>query len=71
MEKKFPDLMRVYETRKGDAQNLVIFDTIGKLQTALNQMSDIDRVLARKELSIDLQAEKDFYINGNFWGRDR
>ena len=64
MEKKFPDLMRVYETRKGDAQNLVIFDTIGKLQTALNQMSDIDRVLARKELSIDLQAEKEFYING-------
>ena len=64
MEKKFPDLMRVYETRKGDKQNLVIFDTISKLQTASNQMSDIDRALSRKELSINVQSKKDFYIDG-------
>ena len=64
MQQKFPDLMRVYETRKGDKQNLVIFDTISKLQTASNQMSDIERALSRKELSINVQGEKDFYIDG-------
>ena len=53
MEKKFPDLMRVYETRKGDAQNIVIFDTISKLQTAENQMSEIDKSLARINRSIN------------------
>lgn len=57
MEKKFPDLMRVYETRKGDAQNLVIFDTVGKLQTATNQMSEVDRKLGRIALSIKRSTE--------------
>lgn len=47
MQQKFPDLMRVYETRKGDAQNQIIFDTISKLQQAANQMSEIDRILSR------------------------
>lgn len=55
MERKFPDLMRVYEKRKGDAQNLIIFDTLGKLQTAATQMSDIDRILSRTTLSINKQ----------------
>jgi hypothetical protein len=55
MQKKFPDLMRVYETRKGDAQNQIIFDTISKLQTAANQMSEIDKLLSRTELSINKQ----------------
>lgn len=55
MEQKFPDLMRVYETRKGDAQNQIIFDTISKLQQAAAQMSDIDRVLSRSMNSIKAQ----------------
>lgn len=52
MEKKFPDLMRVYETRKGDAQNIIIFDTINKLLEASNQMSEVDRILSRTTLAI-------------------
>lgn len=52
MQKKFPDLMRVYETRKGDAQNVIIFETINKLLEASNQMSEVDRVLSRTTLSI-------------------
>lgn len=55
MQQKFPDLMRVYETRKGDAQNQIIFDTISKLQTAAYQMSEIDKLLSRSELSINKQ----------------
>lgn len=53
MQQKFPDLMRVYEQRKGDAQNIIIFDTISKLQTAANQMSEIDRILSRSMNSIN------------------
>lgn len=55
MQKKFPDLMRVYEQRKGDAQNQIIFDTLGKLQQAANQMSEVDRILSRTTLSINKQ----------------
>jgi hypothetical protein len=55
MQKKFPDLMRVYEQRKGDAQNQIIVDTLGKLQQAANQMSEIDRILSRTTLSINKQ----------------
>lgn len=55
MQKKFPDLMRVYEQRKGDAQNQIIFDTLGKLQQAVNQMSEVDRILSRTTLSINKQ----------------
>lgn len=47
MAAKFPDLMRVYETRKGDATNLPIFDIIAKYQQAANQMSDVDKSLSR------------------------
>lgn len=55
MQKKFPDLMRVYEKRKGDAQNQIIFDTLAKLQEAANQMSEIDRILSRTTLSTNKQ----------------
>ena len=53
MQEKFPDLMSAYEKRKGDAQNQIIFDTLAKLQQAVNQMSDIDRQLSRVTLSIN------------------
>lgn len=58
MAAKFPDLMRVYETRKGDATNQPIFDIIGKYQQAANQMSDIDRQLARTTNSIKASIQK-------------
>jgi hypothetical protein len=47
MAEKFPDLMRVYETRKGDENNQLIFDIVSKYQQAANQMSDVDRQLSR------------------------
>lgn len=53
MQEKFPDLMSAYEKRKGDAQNQIIFDTLAKLQQAVNQMSDIDRQLSRVTLLIN------------------
>lgn len=59
MAQKFPDLMRVYETRKGDATNLPIFDTIAKLQQAANQMSDVDRVLSRTTNSIKANIQRE------------
>jgi hypothetical protein len=51
--------MRVYETRKGDATNLPIFDTIAKLQQASNQMSDVDRVLSRTTNSIKANVQRE------------
>jgi hypothetical protein len=59
MAQKFPDLMRVYETRKGDATNLPIFDTIAKLQQAANQISDVDRVLSRTTNSIKANMQRE------------
>lgn len=59
MAQKFPDLMRVYETRKGDATNLPIFDTIAKLQQAANQMSDVDRVMSRTTNSIKANIQRE------------
>ena len=47
MKAKFPDINEVYETRKGDKTNLPIFDIISKYQDATNQMSQVDRELAR------------------------
>lgn len=64
MQEKFPDLMRVYENRKGDVQNQIIFDTIGKLQQAVNQMSDIDRLLSRVTLSINKAGKGDGFGTG-------
>lgn len=59
MAAKFPDLMRVYETRKGDATNQPIFDIIGKYQQAANQMSDVDRILGRTTNSIRATIVRD------------
>lgn len=59
MAAKFPDLMRVYETRKGDATNQPIFDIIGKYQQAANQMSDVDRILGRTTNGIRASIVRD------------
>lgn len=52
---KYGELANVYENRKGDAQNQVLFDTMTKLAAAEHQMSETNRVLSRTELSIDKQ----------------
>ena len=50
---KYGELASVYENRKGDTQNQVIYDTLLKLEQATAQMSDVNRVLSRSELAID------------------
>ena len=52
MKAKYGELANVYENRQNDESNLVIFDTIGKLQAALNEMSNLDKEMARVALSI-------------------
>jgi hypothetical protein len=57
MTAKYAELARVYETRKGDKQNQVIFDTLSKLAQAESQMSEIDKLLSRIELAINKQLQ--------------
>lgn len=58
MAQKFPDLMRVYETRKSDTQNLPIFNIIAAFQQASNQMSNVDKELARTTNSIKANVQR-------------
>jgi hypothetical protein len=55
MKAKYPELQAVYETRKGDAQNTVIFDTATKLAAATNEMSRVDKEMGKVTLSINKQ----------------
>lgn len=55
MKAKYPELQAVYETRKGDAQNTVIFDTATKLAAATNEMSRVDKEMGEVTLSINKQ----------------
>lgn len=55
MKAKYPELQAVYETRKGDAQNSVIFDTATKLAAATNEMSRVDKEMGKVTLSINKQ----------------
>lgn len=55
MKAKYPELQAVYETRKGDAQNSVIFDTATKLAAVTNEMSRVDKEMGRVTLSINKQ----------------
>lgn len=55
MAAKYPELQAVYETRKNDAANSVIFDTASKLANATAEMSNVDKELARVTLSINKQ----------------
>lgn len=50
---KYGELASVYENRKGDKQNQVIFDILTKLEAANAQMSEVSKVLSRTELAID------------------
>lgn len=55
MKAKYPELQAVYETRKGDAQNSLIFDTATKLADAQAEMSDIEQKISKTSLSINKQ----------------
>ena len=58
MAAKFPDLMRVYETRKSDKQNQPIFDLISAYQQASNQMSNVDKEMSRTTNSIKASIQR-------------
>lgn len=47
MAAKFPDINDIFNNFKGDKTNQPIFDIIAKYQDATNQMSQVDRELAR------------------------
>ena len=55
MKAKYGELASVYENRKSDTQNQVIFDILTKLEQAQSQMSDVDKTLSRTTLAIDKQ----------------
>ena len=56
MKQKYSELFRVFNDRKGDTQNQVIFDIIAQYQQAANQMSDVEKVLSRTTNSIKAQV---------------
>lgn len=58
MKEKYADLFRVFNNRKGDKQNDLIFNIIAQYQQAENQMSEIDKSLARVTNSIKAQIFK-------------
>ena len=49
---KYSELASVYENRKGDTQNQVIFDILTRWEQANAQMSDVNKVLSRTTNSI-------------------
>lgn len=59
MMAKFPDIHNVYETMKGDATNLPIFDIIAKFQQASNQISQVDKEMSRTTNSIKANIKRE------------
>ena len=57
MKAKYGELASVYENRKGDQQNQVIFDILTRLQQANAQMSDVNKVLSRTTNSIKKELQ--------------
>ena len=54
---KYSELASVYENRKGDEQNQVIFDILTRLEQANAQMSDVNKVLSRTTNSIKKELQ--------------
>lgn len=54
---KYSELASVYENRKGDEQNQVIFDILTRLEQANSQMSDVNKVLSRTTNSIKKELQ--------------
>lgn len=53
MTEKYSELARVYESRKGDKQNKVIYDILTQLEVSESQMSEVEKTLSRAELAIN------------------
>lgn len=64
MTAKYGELASVYENDKNDKYNQKIVDTILKLQQAQNEMSNIDKEMARAALSIKKSLAEMFNIEG-------
>lgn len=60
MKAKYADIFNVYESQKGDKQNLGIFDIISQYQEAANQMSNAEREMARVTNSINAEIRRAF-----------
>jgi hypothetical protein len=58
MAAKFPDIYDVFNNRKGDKTNLQIFDIIGKYQDAANQMSNVEKEMARVTNAINADIKR-------------
>jgi hypothetical protein len=54
---KYSELASVYENRKGDTQNQVIFDILTRWEQANAQMSDVNKVLSRTTNSIKKELQ--------------
>lgn len=61
---KYGELASVYENRKGDEQNKVLVETALKYQQALNEMSNLDKEMARITLQIKKSLADMFLIDG-------
>lgn len=61
---KYGELASVYENRKGDEQNKVLVDTALKYQQALNEMSNLDKEMAKVTLQIKKSLADMFLIDG-------
>lgn len=58
MKAKYADIANVFDNKKGDNQNIVIYDVLAKYQDASNQMSNVDREMARTTNSIKANIKK-------------
>ena len=59
---KYGELATVYETRQNDKTNGLMFDTIGKLQNAQNQMSNIDKEMGKVATNIKKSLNPDVIL---------
>lgn len=58
MAAKFPELNRVFQTRKGDATNLPVFNVLAAYKQASVEMSNIDKELSRTTNSIKANIQR-------------
>lgn len=59
MAAKFPDIYDVFNNKKGDKTNLPIFDIIAKYQQASNQMSNVEKEMARITNAINAAIKRE------------
>lgn len=59
MAAKFPDIYDIFQNKKGDKTNLPIFDIIAKYQQASNQMSNVDKEMARTTNAINANIKRE------------